>query len=298
MSARYQDYQTDYTVPAYNAYDADSISAHLELSANDRISPPRRNRTAKWIRRTCAISLLALGGAWAAQLDDKAAWWGWLQTEAVNVAAMVESRMRGSVPAAPAEPPANRPVADTETTEKTAEKAAKFAPPLPPPLQASPLHVSSEPAAATAPSVLASASAPSAITTASLPAPSAAKGADNGPSAYVPAKPSAAEPYQKRAEAAGLHPEISRVLLERLSPVDYRNADAAIKTALAETPDNGVLFWPRQRRPDLALFEVRFVSGAAAECRRYVVSILKDGWATTAMPMEKCGVQRRTARRE
>jgi hypothetical protein len=281
VSARIHDYQ-----PAHSAYDADSISAHLELSANDRISPPNRNRAGKWIRRTCAIALFALVGTWVAQLEDKAAWWGWLQTEAGNVASVVESRMRSPAPTAQIETPIAAPIAN-------AEPAAKSAPLLPPPAQAP-----SEQAAATSPPVPAPAIPPSPITTASLPAPSAARGTDNGPSAYVPAKPTAAEPYQKRAEAAGLHPEISRVLLERLSPVDYRNADAAIKTALAETPDTGVLVWPRQRRPDLAQFEVRFVSGAAAECRRYVVSILKDGWSTTAMPMEKCGVQRRTARRE
>ena len=287
MSARYQDFQPAYTAPTYNAYDADSISAHLELSANDRIGPPPRGRAARWIRRTCAIVLLALGGAWLAQLEDKAAWWGWLQTEAVNVTSLLESRMRGPTPIPPAETPPAMPVAGTEP-------AAMSAPPLPPPLR-SPI----EPATIPASPVPAQAMPPAPIATASLPAPAAEKGTDNGPSAYAPAKPAAAEPYQKRAEAAGLHPEISRVLLERLSSVDYRNAVTAIKTALAETPENGVLFWPRQRRPDLALFEIRFVSGAPPECRRYVVSILKDGWATTAMPMEKCGVgvQRRTAAR-
>jgi hypothetical protein len=31
------------------------------------------------------------------------------------------------------------------------------------------------------------------------------------------------------------------------------------------------------------------VQGAAPACRRYVVTITKDGWLTTALPMEKCG---------
>jgi len=49
-----------------------------------------------------------------------------------------------------------------------------------------------------------------------------------------------------------------------------------------------VFVWPRQRKPELALFEVRFVPGAAPHCRRYVVTVTKDGWSTTAPPMEKC----------
>jgi hypothetical protein len=105
------------------------------------------------------------------------------------------------------------------------------------------------------------------------------------------------DPYQKRAEAVGLHPQLSRVLLARLTPTDYHNAGVAIATAVSQTPDHGVLVWPRQRTPDQALFQVRFVAGAAPGCRRYVVSVTKDGWLTTAPPMEKCGVQlRRQAR--
>jgi len=92
-----------------------------------------------------------------------------------------------------------------------------------------------------------------------------------------------------RAAAVGLHPDLSRVVLARLSPADYRNAGVAIKTAVAETPDGAVFVWPRQRKPELALFQVRFVAGAAPGCRRYVVTITKDGWLTTAMPMERCG---------
>ena len=91
-----------------------------------------------------------------------------------------------------------------------------------------------------------------------------------------------------RAVAVGLHPDLSRVLLARLSPADYRNAGIAIKTAVAETPDTDVFVWPLQRKPELALFQVRFVAGAAPDCRRYVVAVTKDGWLTTAPPMEKC----------
>ena len=97
------------------------------------------------------------------------------------------------------------------------------------------------------------------------------------------------DPYQKRATAVGLHPDLSRVLLKRLSPTDYRNAGIAIQTAVAKTPDDAVFVWPRQRKPELALFQVHFVRGAAPDCRRYVVTVTKDGWSTTAPPMEKCG---------
>jgi hypothetical protein len=101
------------------------------------------------------------------------------------------------------------------------------------------------------------------------------------------------DPNQKKAVAVGLHPGLSRVLLARLSAVDYRNAGIAIQTALTETPDNAVYIWPRQKKPDLAMFQVHFVPGAVDDCRRYVVTVSKDGWLTTALPMEKCGVKRR-----
>jgi hypothetical protein len=130
------------------------------------------------------------------------------------------------------------------------------------------------------------------VTTAALP-PAA-------PSASEPQPPPAADPadpLQARALAAGLHPGLSRVLLERLTPADYQNARVAIQTAVAETPDSGVLVWPKQRKPELALFHVRFVPGAAPNCRRYVVTVAKDGWTTTALPMEKCGAELGRTRR-
>ena len=89
----------------------------------------------------------------------------------------------------------------------------------------------------------------------------------------------------------GLHPDISRALLTRLSPADFRNAGAAIDNAVAQTPDAGTFVWPRQRRPEQALFQVRFVPGAAPDCRRYVVTVTKDRWSTTALPMERCGAK-------
>lgn len=99
-----------------------------------------------------------------------------------------------------------------------------------------------------------------------------------------------ADPHQARALAAGLHPKLSLVLLTRLTAEDYRNARTAIAKALAEVADDGKLEWPKQRAPERALFTVHFVPGAADDCRRYVVSVTKDRWTTTALPMERCGV--------
>lgn len=101
------------------------------------------------------------------------------------------------------------------------------------------------------------------------------------------------DPNQKRALAAGLHPDVSKALLARMTEADYSNARNAAETALLQTGD-GVLLWPTTgaksgAKSAAALFEIKFVAGAAPGCRRYVVIITKDRWSTTAPPMEKCG---------
>ena len=111
------------------------------------------------------------------------------------------------------------------------------------------------------------------------------------PERLTPPTADPSDPYQARALAVGLHPGLSRVVLAKLTAADYRNAGIAIKTALAETPDSEVYVWPRERTPELAVFQIKFVAGAPADCRRYVAMILKEGWVTTALPMEKCGVK-------
>lgn len=111
------------------------------------------------------------------------------------------------------------------------------------------------------------------------------------PQPLPPPRIDPANPYQRRALAVGLHPDLSRVLLKRMSAADYRNAGYAIDTAIAKTADGADFVWPRQRRPEQALFRVHFVKGAAAQCRRYVVTVVIDGWSTTALPMERCGAQ-------
>jgi hypothetical protein len=103
--------------------------------------------------------------------------------------------------------------------------------------------------------------------------------------------------YREHARRVGLHPQLSGVLLSQLSKTDYRNARHAIATALSKTPDDAIFTWPKVRKKRLAIFKVHFVPGAAARCRRYVVTIEKAGWLTTALPMEKCGIQRAAAKR-
>ena len=109
------------------------------------------------------------------------------------------------------------------------------------------------------------------------------------PPAPLPA-PVASDPLQKRALAAGLHPDLSRVLLAKLSDTDYRNAAVAIRKVLAEKARGEDLIWPTKPAHADAQFKVSLVQGAN-DCRRYVVMIAKDGWTTTALPMEKCGKQ-------
>jgi hypothetical protein len=157
-----------------------------------------------------------------------------------------------------------------------------------------PAEPSSKPATIEAPPAIPQPAPQSPAPPATAALPPAAAGADEpAPAPLEPPSVDPADIYQVRALAVGLHPGLSRVLLARLSPDDYRNAGIAIQKAVAETPDSGVLVWPRQRKPELALFHVRFVPGAAPDCRRYVVTVTKDGWLTTALPMEKCGPQPR-----
>ncbi len=243
---------------AYGAFDADEDAAYGELSAGERVGPPLA-RSGRKVVLLSIVVLLALG-SWAA-LSEQLTWPGWLS---VQITSLIDSMHRKPTPA---------------------ESAASVLPAVgPPPSTLLPL-VASEIAAAPVAEIR---SAAPPMTTAAL-AP-ATKPSDESAASPLPPPPvDAADPYQTRAVAVGLHPGLSRVLLARLSPADYRNAGTAIKKAVAETADTDVYIWPRQRKPELALFQVSFVPGAAPDCRRYVVKVSKDGWLTTALPMEKCG---------
>jgi hypothetical protein len=110
---------------------------------------------------------------------------------------------------------------------------------------------------------------------------------------YAAPVPDALDRFGARARSVGLHPDLSRALLADLTNADFRNADTAIRKALSQTSDAAVVKWPRQREDGQALFEVRFVSGAAPGCRRYVVTVEKHKWLTTAPPLETCTVIKR-----
>jgi hypothetical protein len=252
---------------AYPAFDSEENYAPGELYSGERICPPRAGSGGNAVLRAYVVIFIALGGGWLL-LGNQANWQGWLSAKIATMSpATVEP---ATSEAAPVVPPAN-----IETT-------AKLPAIEPPPSTLRPLDSRD---IAAAPGDAASSPA-SPLTTATTPP------ATDEPAAapLPPPTPDPSDPYQMRASAVGLHPDLSRVLLTRLSPTDYRNAGIAIQTAVAKTPDSGVFVWPRQRKPELALFQVHFVPGAAVGCRRYVVTVTKDGWSTTALPMEKCGV--------
>ena len=115
---------------------------------------------------------------------------------------------------------------------------------------------------------------------------------------YAAPVPDALDRYGARARSVGLHPDLSRALLADLTNADYRNADTAVRKALSQTSDAAVVKWPRTREDGQALFEVRFVSGAAPGCRRYVVTVEKHKWLTTAPPLETCTVVKRAGTHE
>jgi len=246
-----------------------------DMRPGDRIGGPvaRRHRNVV-ARGFVLLSLIAAG--WAVWKDP--AWLDWSYAQASAFARVVDERMRApSEPTAAARVPANRPRA--------------VAAPPPPPATLSAAVIPS-PAAKFEERVPEATRAPP-------PEAETTDGDKDGDKdeGWQPPRADPADPLQVRAEAVGLHPNLSRAVLARLSEEDYRNAGIAIKTAVAETPDDGVFVWPRQRKPELAHFQVRFVPGAAPSCRRYVVIVTKDRWSTTALPMERCGVQPRQAQR-
>jgi hypothetical protein len=244
---------------------------HLELSPGERIVQPRAGTGRKAMLRGVLL-LIVLGGGWALLGDQT--WPTWLLAEIAALSPSLERK----APERPAPVRSEMATNDAPTTQPAALDAMPTTPPQDP---------SRAPAASDA-----AARSPAPPLAANLVPPAAARADEEAPASPLP--PPAvdpADPYQARAVAVGLHPDLSRVLLAKLTPTDYRNAGIAILTAVAETPDSAVFIWPRQRKPELALFQVRFVPGAAPGCRRYVVSVTKDGWLTTALPMERCGPQ-------
>jgi hypothetical protein len=245
----------------HDAFDDDYTG---EFLPGERIGPPLRSRTQIFLRRALVL-LIASGAGWELYVHRET-WPGWLAAQtAALYAALERSQSR------PAEPVTR----------------LEFPPPLPPTFVPAPRPIASE--TPPAPALATTATPAPATRVATLPPAAADTAEPSGP--LPPPKADPADPLQQRALAVGLHPELSRALLARLSATYYRNAGIAIRTALAETPDNGAFQYPPQRQRDLALFRVHFVQGAPSGCRRYVVTVGKDGWMTTAPPMEKCGAE-------
>jgi hypothetical protein len=248
----------DYFAAAPDERDEDG--AFDELTAGERIAPPQNGSPANTFLSALVAIAIGAAGVWAISQNP------WALGSAVMMA-----RTAIGATAAPDAPPAPAPV-----TELGAEEAVKQ--PLP------------EVAVVQAPASSAGEAMPLDDVAAAAPSGETAAAADEPESERLP-PPSVdpKDPYQKRAAAVGLHPDISRVLLTKMSATDFRNADHAIKTALAKTADGETFVWPRKEEPKVARFEVRFVAGAPRDCRRYVVVVSKDRWSTTARPMETCG---------
>ena len=255
----------------YSAFDG-------EFLPGERIGPPLGRGPGRAVLRGLII-LIVLGGGWAL-VDGQVAVPKWLLSEIVAA----YSSWDWSIPKRIEQPPSAALAAGPAAKLPIGSSAPAPQPPVSD-ATAALLDVPPRPVVTTVP--------PAAATGEAAPVTGEVPGAPLPPPIVDPS-----DPYQRRAEAVGLHPQLSRVLLARLTPADYRNAGIAIETAVSQTPDHGVLVWPRQRTPDQALFQVRFVAGAAPGCRRYVVSVTKDGWLTTAPPMEKCGAQRRRQARD
>lgn len=264
------DNRTDYGREPHSAHAPAFRFADVDLFAGDPITPQPRRRN-KLLTAVVVIAIITASGWGLSATED---WWRPWATERIAVTvASFESKQPVAAPAPASAPGAVReaiPAAPLATKDVAATPGAQAGTPL--------ASTAQEPAAASQ--------------------ASASQGADDAPPAtetpapLPPPKADPDDPYQQRALAAGLHPGVSRVLLSRMSDVDFRNVAAAVRKALAEITDDGKLVWPPRAEAKLAQFQVHFVAGAGPDCRRYVVTVNKDGWVTTALPMEKCGQKR------
>jgi hypothetical protein len=248
--------------PATSPFGIEDDEQESLFYAGERICAPSPNRRGASVLPACVVLLTALGG-WAL-VRHPDVWKHWLSANIPAVSALMDYRAPPPAPAVPEQPASVGPAPQAQSP-----------PPPPPPASESVAPNNAVP--------------PEPLITASIETAPADKAPSVAP--LAPPKADLTDPYQRRASAVGLHPDLSRALLARLSPADFRNAGVAIETAVAKTPETDTFVWPRQRRPELALFQVRFVPGAAPDCRRYVVTITKDRWSTTALPMERCGAK-------
>jgi len=257
----------------YSGYAGDSsddLPAMFQVAPEERVGAPFRRRS-RALRRLIAFVVL-FGGGWAV-VKMPPEW----RARAFELAAQIPQAIAEHRAAQKAEAPPAAPTAPPPA-EPVKEIAEAPAPPASEAVAAAPVaSVESQGAAE------GDASAP------------AANAAEAPPKVERAENLHAANPEQAKAIAAGLHPDISRAVLTRLTAADFKNAGIAIKTALAETPDDKTYSFPKAKKAGQAVFDVHFVNGAPADCRRYVTTVTLDGWSTTAAPMEKCGVKRKAA---
>lgn len=271
-------FQSIEDIPLYEPADASNSCAPVEFYAGERICPPGSLPRRRPVRRYLKLATTTAACAWAWVSVPEDMRWHALETieRAIATRIAMNSAPGGVAPA-------------MDPEEIAALAAPQAAPPLPEARQI-----------AEAPAEKAGVPAPEpAATEPSKPAsqdPPAMEKQEEAPPPLPPPVVDPADPYQQRALAAGLHPDLPRVVLKTLSEVDFRNAKAAIKSALADTPFDGVHAAPKGGGgAKLALFEVRFVRGSDPTCRRYVVTVTKNRWSTTAPPMEQCGSKPRWA---
>jgi hypothetical protein len=260
---------------------SEEIFAFDEITPERVCPPPHRSRMAAVLRGVLFL-LVIVGVGWVLVVD-RASWSEWLTAAFNQSNGLIEQARAPSEPQAPSELPETEqspPSTDIAAEAPKEQKAPKE--------EEGPKEVESREIVTINATESEEDETEEVSETASLPR-SAGERESSRPARLPPPRVDPDDPYQKRAISVGLHPGLSRVLLERMSPTDYRNAGIAIQRALGNPDNSATVIWPRQRSPEEALFRVRFVPGAPQGCRRYVVTITKDGWTTTAPPMESCG---------
>lgn len=280
----------------YETFEPDDNDAQWELTPGERVCPPSYGSSGKAKLRGGFLLLIALGCGWLLFPREHLTWEQWLPAdisallaeftgpETIGPETIGPAMAIDGEPASEAAQFGSLPQPEPIAAVPPSAAAAAMEPPVEAELQDVPFGEAKAEQGGDADDVD---SSPVVINAETYPGTSEEQ-AEPEVTPLPPAEADPSDPLQVRAASAGLHPGLSRVLLGRLSPADYKNAQKAIRTALAETPNDGTFLWPRQRKPELALFKVHFVPGAAPGCRRYVVTITKDGWSTTALPMENC----------
>ena len=260
----------------------------LSLVAGERFRPGHGLPAGSSMLRALAVIAVMGGGGWGwMQLPQS-----WRESVVAQATALASEVMRRASPDKTepnTEMAAASPLPDVQQREVAAAPGAEAGTAVPQPPAAA-LPPEAVPASEnTAPASEAQTAQQAAAQTNTEPAttPEAAQKEVPAPLATPVADPK--DKYQQKALAAGLHPDLSRAVLHRLSKDDFKNAGIAIKSALKKSTAQQPVIYPLKAPAKAAQFEVRFVAAAAPRCRRYVVTVTLDRWSTTAPPMETCG---------